>query len=126
MSIRSASAERGMVTAETAMVMPVLLALTTALIWMVSLGITEVRCLDAAREAARLAARGDGDLAREITSRVAPDGATITIADSGDLVTVTVSVSARPEMPLLSHLPAITLSAQAVSAAEGTDGLPHS
>lgn len=109
-----------MVTAETATVMPVLLALTTALVWLISLGIAEVRCLDAAREAARLAARGDDDQAREVARQAAPDGASVVIVQSGDLVAVTVSVAARPDVPPLDHLPPITLSARAVSAAEGT------
>lgn len=111
-----------MVTAETAMVLPVLLALTTALVWLVSLGIAEVRCLDAAREAARLVARGDDDQAREVARQAGPDGASVVIEESSDLVTVTVSVAARPNLPLLGHLPAVSLSARAVSAAEDADG----
>ena len=48
-----------MVTAEAAMVLPVLVALTAALAWVVTLGIAQVRLVDAAREAARLAARDE-------------------------------------------------------------------
>lgn len=110
-----------MVTAETATVLPVLLALTVCLIWIISLGIAEVRCLDAAREAARLAARGDDEQARAVAAQAAPDDATVTLAEADGLVTATVSVSARPDVPLLGHLPGVQLSARAVSAVEGTD-----
>jgi len=125
-SARFAARERGMVTAETATVLPVLMALVTALVWLISLGIAEVRCLDAAREAARLAARGDDDQAREVARQAAPDGASVVIVQSGDLVAVTVSVAARPDVPLLGHLPAISLSARAVSAVEGTTDVSSS
>jgi Flp pilus assembly protein TadG len=110
-----------MVTAETAMVLPVLLALTVCLVWIVSLGIAEVRCLDAAREAARLAARGDVEQARAVAARAAPRDARVTLTESDGLVTATVSVSARPDAPLLGNLPAVPLSARAVSAVEGVD-----
>ena len=103
------------------MVLPVLLALTVSLIWVLSLGITQVRCLDAAREAARLAARGDADQAHAAAAQAAPDEATIAIAEADGLITVTVSVAARPDVPLLAHLPAVSLSARAVSAVEGSD-----
>lgn len=114
--------ERGMVTAETATVLPLLIALTLSLGWLISLGVAQVRCLDAAREAARLVARGDAAEARVVAQQAAPGGADVTIADSGDLVTVTVSVQARAQLPLLAQLPAIEISASAVSAVEGADG----
>jgi len=110
-----------MVTAETAVVLPVLLALTLLLLWVLSLGISQVRCLDAAREAARLAARGDVEQARAVAAQAAPDRATIVIVETDGLVTVTVSVAARPDVPLLVQLPAVSLSARAVSAVEASD-----
>lgn len=110
-----------MVTAETATVLPLLLALTVGLVWLISLGIAQVRCLDAAREAARLIARGDTESAQAVARRVAPTGAEVRVSGSADLVSVTVSVQARSPLPLFTHLPAIKLSASAVSALEGTD-----
>ena len=110
-----------MVTAETAVVLPVLIALTVLLIWVLSLGILQVRCLDAAREAARLAARGDAQQAHAVAAQAAPDDARIAIVETDGLVTVTVTVAARPDFPLLAHLPAVSLSARAVSASEGSD-----
>ncbi len=114
--------ERGMVTAETATVLPLLIALTLCLVWLISLGIAQVRCLDAAREAARLVARGDAAEAQAMARQAAPAGADVTIADSGGLVTVTVSVQARMQLPLLARLPAIEISARAVSALESSNG----
>ena len=50
--------ERGMVTAETATIAPFLMVVVLLLMWVVSLGITQVRLVDASREAARVMARG--------------------------------------------------------------------
>lgn len=70
----------------------------------------QVRCLDAAREAARLAARGDAS-AGQMARGIAPDGATVDLRRDGGLVVA--SVSARSAL-----LPGITVAARAVSAAE--------
>ena len=51
--------ERGAVTAELALGLPVLLAVTAALAWMLAVGVAQVRVVDSAREAARMLARGD-------------------------------------------------------------------
>ncbi len=110
-----------MVTAETAVVLPVLAAVTVTLVWLLSLGIAQVRCVDAAREAARLAARGDLDSATAVARAAGPQGAVVDISRSDGMVTVTVSVAARPDLPLLGHLPAVVLTASAVSAEEGAD-----
>jgi hypothetical protein len=69
----------------------------------------QVRCVDAAREAARLAARGaDGTAAAE---RVGPPGAALALRRDGGFVIARVSAKA----PLL---PGITLVAEAVAAVE--------
>ncbi len=69
----------------------------------------QIRCLDAAREAARLAARGDdgSDVARSI----APDGAAVQLHRDGELVVAT--VTARSVL-----LPGVTVAARAVAAVE--------
>ena len=69
----------------------------------------QVRCIDAAREAARLAARGDdGTMA---VRSIAPAGATVALrVDGGFVVAFVTSRSAL--------LPGITISGQAVSAVE--------
>jgi hypothetical protein len=56
------------------------------------LGIDQVRCVDAARTAARLLARGDDPTAvRARALSAAPDGAEIVVAGGGDTVRVTVT-----------------------------------
>ena len=72
-------ADRGSVLLETALAIPILLAVTVALVWVASLGAAYVRALDVAQTAARQAARGvtmpaveglsvsvDGGLARAV------------------------------------------------------------
>lgn len=71
----------------------------------------QVRCVDAAREAARLAARGDGRSAIDAARRVAPAGARVEVRRDGDLFTAT--VVARSTL-----LPRLAIAASAVSAAE--------
>jgi hypothetical protein len=51
----------------------------------------QVRCIDAAREAARLAARGDGGSASNAAQRTAPDGAAGQLRREGDFVVATVT-----------------------------------
>ncbi len=70
-----------------------------------------VRCTDAAREAARLAARGEEAGAAEAARAVAPAGADIQLRRDGGFVVATVTV--RSEL-----LPGIAISAQAVAAQE--------
>jgi hypothetical protein len=71
----------------------------------------QVRCVDAAREAARLAARGDEHLAVDTARRLAPSGARIQVHRDGDFLVAT--VVARSNL-----LPALDIGARAVSAAE--------
>lgn len=70
----------------------------------------QIRCVDAAREAARLAARGDSS-AVSVSQRIAPPGSDIRIRRDGQFVIATVSVGA-------TRLPGLTLRAEAVAAAE--------
>jgi len=71
----------------------------------------QVRCVDAAREAARLAARGDSGSASTAAQGIAPDGAALRLRRDGELVVAT--VSARSAL-----LPGITIAAEAIAAAE--------
>ncbi len=52
--------EGGAVTAEAAVVLPVIVLFTVTMAWLVCVGLTQLRALDAAREVARAAARSDG------------------------------------------------------------------
>jgi hypothetical protein len=113
------SDQRGSVTAETALVLPVLLALAVGLVWLVSLGITQARCLDAAREAARALARDEpAGVALALARRSAPPGARVSFRRDGSVAVVTVRVSARPPGPILDVLPGVRITASSVSALE--------
>lgn len=70
-----------------------------------------VQCLDAAREAARLTARGEDARAREVAAQVGPAGAEVTTRIEGDTVVVRVQASSR-------LLPALDISAEAVAVLE--------
>jgi Flp pilus assembly protein TadG len=105
-----------MVTAETAVVLPVLLLVLVGAVAAVTAVGGQLRCVDAAREGARAAARGEPVAAVEaLAVRTAPDGATTTVSGGADEVAVTVSVRVVPAgaLPL-----AFTVSATAVAARE--------
>lgn len=122
---RSGRDDRGMVTAEAAIVIPVLLLVTVALAWLVTLGIAQVRCVDAAREAARLAARGEpADAVTAAAERAGPDGTQAHVDADEDTVTVRVEAAVVPDVPLLDQLPAVTLTAESTSARETSDAEP--
>ncbi len=71
----------------------------------------QVRCVDAAREAARLAARGDDGAALTAARRIAPDGARVRVRRDGDLFVATVVAHSK-------LLPTLDIGASAVSSAE--------
>jgi peptidyl-tRNA hydrolase len=71
----------------------------------------QVRCVDAAREAARLAARGDNRSAVAAARGIAPGGAVVRVRRDGEFVVAT--VTARSDL-----LPALAISATGVSAVE--------
>lgn len=71
----------------------------------------QVRCIDAAREAARLAARGDQRSAIAVALRIAPNGAQVQVRKDREFVVATV-ISRSTLLPMLS------IGAQGVSAAE--------
>jgi Flp pilus assembly protein TadG len=111
--------ERGAVTAETALVLPVLAAVLLAMVWLLALGLTQMRVTDAAREAARAAARGDGTARAEELARTAAPGARVEVVSDGGVVRVRVSKVQRPPGGLLGHLGEATLSAEAEGLVEG-------
>jgi hypothetical protein len=71
----------------------------------------QVRCVDAAREAARLAARGDERSAVDAARQIAPTGALVQVHRDGDLLVATVVVHSK-------LFPKLDIAAKAVSAAE--------
>ncbi|MFC6704214.1 TadE family type IV pilus minor pilin [Flexivirga alba] len=82
-----------MVTAELAATIPTLIFVLLIAVNAVMIGINQVRCVDAARVAARAAARGDSTSAvQEVGVRAGPSGSTVAVAGGGRAeVTVTVT-----------------------------------
>jgi hypothetical protein len=111
--------DRGAVTAELAMGLPLLVAVTIGLVWLLAVGSAQIRTVDAARETARAVARGDAvaeALARG--RRVAPDGADVSVSTGGGQVVATSSAVVDGPGGLFAFLPAVTVSAEAVAADE--------
>ncbi|MFF4356368.1 TadE family type IV pilus minor pilin [Streptomyces sp. NPDC001604] len=108
--------DRGFVTAESAMVLPVLVMFAMALVGALLVVAAQIQCVDAARTGARAAARQDpGDKVVRMAREAAPRGARVTVDREGDQVRVV--VVARP--PLLRGLP-FEVREEAVAAAEET------
>ncbi len=115
----AADRERGAVTAETAMVLPLLVAATLGLVWLLALAATQVRVTDAAREVARAAAREESTgSAKALGARVAPAGARIAVHGGGSTVQVRVEADVSGPGGLFRFLPAVTVDAEAVAARE--------
>ena len=103
-----------MVTAELAAALPVLVLVLAVAVSAVSVSAARIRAQDAAREAARAAARGDSARALSLARAVAP-GVQISIVRTADQVVATATIH---QHLLASWLPAVTVTAQAVAALE--------
>ena len=111
--------QQGAVTAEAAAVLPALLAVTLLMVWLVSVATAQVRVVDAAREAARQAARGESDsVAVRHGAKVAPAGASFSVARSGDQVRVKAVAEVEGPGGLFSFLPGLTVEAETVAVRE--------
>jgi hypothetical protein len=62
--------------------------------------VASVRCVDAARELARLAARGEPERGREVAAVLAPDGAVLHLVVRGDEILAEVTVEPVGPLPL--------------------------
>ena len=87
-----------MVTAEAALVLPVLVLVLAGAVAVLTVVGAQLRCVDAAREGVRAAARGEpASVVVSAAGRLAPDGAAVTTEPVEDgLVTVTVRAPVRP------------------------------
>lgn len=118
---RSAAAtwrgDQGMVTAEIAMALPAIGAMIVLAIWAVSAVVADLRCDDAAREAARAVARGEPTaVVEEIVERIGPDGASLVMRRDDGLVVVEVRSTVPIPGPFRS--PAVRVSGDAVALEE--------
>jgi Flp pilus assembly protein TadG len=107
------------VTAEAVVVLPLLLAVVLGSTWFVALAATKVRVVDAAREVARAAARGEDDGASVASGRrVAPAGTRFTVTRHGGQVVVDASVPVEGPGGLFRFLPSVDVASEAVAAEE--------
>lgn len=113
-----------MVTAEFAVALPAFVLVVVTALFGVSVVVAQLRCVDAAAVAARMAARGDrGDLVHSAAATSAPAGAQLSITTTSDLVVAT--VHARVTLfGLSSFLPGLTVSAHEAEARESTGAAP--
>lgn len=106
--------ERGAVTAELALGLPLLAAVTACLTWPLAVGVAQVQVVDAARETARAVARGDTvEQAVALGRQVAPAGAVVRVEPSGEDVVVTVTGRIDGPGGVLGTLPGADLRARA-------------
>ncbi|MFF4170184.1 TadE family type IV pilus minor pilin [Streptomyces sp. NPDC001744] len=109
--------DRGFVTVEAALVLPVLALFTVTLLWGLAAAAAQIRCVDAARAGARMAARSEPVASAEGAARAAaPEGARVSVIRTGELWRVTVEVAAPGPRGL-----GLTLRADAAALAEDTE-----
>ena len=115
------ASDRGAVTAELAITLPVLLSLLLLGIWSIGLVVLNIQCIDAARDVARAVARGEPpDQAKAIGQRAAP-GSAITITREGPDIHVTVTAKPTHTPPLISAIGPTHLTATATLQSEPTE-----
>lgn len=92
--------DRGAVTVEAALALCSLAVFLAVAIGAIAATAASVRCIDAARELARLAARGEPERGRAVAAALAPAGARIELVVRGDEVLVEVTAPSVPPLPL--------------------------
>lgn len=117
-----AARDEGMVTAEFAVALPAFVVVVLLAFGGVAVMTAQLRCVDAAEAAARLAARGDPvAVVHAMALRNAPGGSTLSVTTADQLVTAT--VQAKISLPgLRTLLPGITVRAHVTDPLE--PGLP--
>jgi Flp pilus assembly protein TadG len=104
------------VTAETAVVLPVLVLIVAVLIGLARAVGGELAVQDAARVGARAAARGESPAeVLRLATAVAPAGSWVTVSRAGGLVTVRVTSQIAPLGTTARLLPQLTVAASAVA-----------
>ncbi|MFH9891354.1 TadE family type IV pilus minor pilin [Streptomyces luteogriseus] len=112
-------ADRGFVTAESAVVLPVLVMFAMALVWGLLIVAAQIQCVDAARTGARAAARQDPpDAVVKLTREAAPPGAKVMVSRGTEQVRVTVVA----EPPVLRGLSFAAVREEAVASVEEAVG----
>jgi hypothetical protein len=97
---RWSSGDRGAVTVEAALALCSLAVFLAVAVGALSAAGGSIRCVDAARELARLAARGEAERGRAVATQLAPSGARLALRADGDLVVAEVSADVLHPLPL--------------------------
>jgi expansin (peptidoglycan-binding protein) len=107
-----------MVTAEFAVALPAFIIVVVAALAAIAVVTAQLRCVDAAATAARMAARGDAVIGIRATALSgAPGGAQLSVLTGND--TVTAVVEATIALPgILGFLPGIAVHSRVVEARE--------
>jgi Flp pilus assembly protein TadG len=108
-----ADRDSGMVTVETALALCGFVAVLSLVLAGMAAMLAQIKCTDAAAEAARLVARGETPQAQRIVAEIAPGDAKISISATDDTVTVTVTAD-----PFAGLLPGLNVRAVAVAVRE--------
>jgi Flp pilus assembly protein TadG len=112
--------ERGAATVEAAIAICAVVAVLAMALAGSAAVLDQLRCTDAAREAARLVARGEPARAEQAARHVGPSGAAVAVRVQGDEVVVEVSAPAGRGL-----LPGLSVRAEAMAVLEpGVVGTP--
>jgi Flp pilus assembly protein TadG len=118
--MRAREPDRGSVAAEFAVLLPAVVLLLALGLGAVRVVVTQVQCVDAARAAARVAARGEPvDVVRAAALAAGPDGARVSVQVGSGTVTVEVSSSQALAGPLGGT---VLARGSATAAVEGFEG----
>lgn len=111
------TASRGSVTAETAAMLPALMVVLAAALWAIQTVSVQLECVDAARAAARAAARGEAlDQVHELARATTSPNAQVVITRDTEFTKVQITVEVRPSWA--QSLPAVNVSATATASTE--------
>lgn len=105
--------DAGAVTVEAAIALGAFVTVLALALGAISAAIDQLRCIDAAREAARLVSRGEPDRARVVAGEIAPTSANVGITVRGDTIQVDVRA-----VPVNGLLPGLELHGAAYAIAE--------
>lgn len=113
--------DRGAVTVEAAIAVCALVAVLALCFAGIAAVVDQLRCTDAAREAARLMARGEPDRAHAAVAEIGPGGARLEVVEESEGITVRVHAA-----PASGLLPGIELTGEAFAVPEpGLDDEPQ-
>lgn len=105
--------DRGAVTVESAVALTAFALFLGLTLCGMAAAVDQVRCVDAAREAARLTARGEQEEGKKAAARIAPANADIRINTKGEHIEVDIHAS-----PASGLLPGLRLHAEAFAVRE--------